>query len=173
MSKIEINKLTNANIYMDGVNLLGRAEEVELPQVKLKMAEHKALGMVGSTEFFAGIDKLESKIKWNALYPNVLKSCANPFTSVMIQVRASLETYNGTGRISEVPATAFLIGTFKEFPMGNIKPQDNAEYETTMSVTYAKLVVDGKEIFEIDALQNIYKVGGVDMLSNYRRNIGA
>ena len=63
MSKIEINKLTNANVYLDGVNLLGRAEEVQLPQIKHKMAEHKALGMVGSAEFFAGIDKMECKIK--------------------------------------------------------------------------------------------------------------
>jgi ferredoxin--NADP+ reductase len=41
MSKIKINKLTNANVYMNGVNLLGRAEEVQLPQIKHKMAEHK------------------------------------------------------------------------------------------------------------------------------------
>ena len=73
MSNIQINRLTNANIYMDGTNLLGRAEEIQLPQIKHKMADHKALGMVGSAEFFAGIDKLESKIKWNALYPEVLK----------------------------------------------------------------------------------------------------
>ena len=91
----------------------------------------------------------------------------------MIQVRASLETYNGTGRTEEVPAVAFLTGTFKEFPMGNIKPQDNAEYETQMSVTYAKLVVNRQDIFEIDVLQNIYKVGGIDMLANFKRNIGA
>jgi P2 family phage contractile tail tube protein len=173
MSKIEINKLTNANIYMNGNNLLGRAEEVQLPQIKHKMAEHKALGMIGSAEFFAGIEKMECKIKWNALYPNVLRTCANPFTATMIQVRASLETYNGTGRISEVPATAFLIGTFKEFPLGNIKPGDNAEFETTMAVTYAKLIVDKEELFEIDILQNIYKVGSIDMLSLFKKNIGA
>ena len=173
MSKIEINKLTNANIYMNGTNLLGRAEEVQLPQIKHKMAEHKALGMVGSAEFFSGIDKLECKIKWNALYPNVLRTCANPFLATMIQVRASLETYDGTGRIAEVPATAFLIGTFKEFPLGNIKPHENAEYETTMAVTYAKLIVDKQEIFEIDVLHNIYKVGPLDMLTKFKNNTGA
>lgn len=31
MAKIEINRITNANIYLDGANLLGRAEEVKLP----------------------------------------------------------------------------------------------------------------------------------------------
>ena len=65
------------------------------------------------------VDKLECKIKWNALYPNVLRTCANPFLATMIQVRANLETYNGVGRIKEVPATAFIIGTFKEFHLGN------------------------------------------------------
>ena len=42
-----------------------------------------------------------------------------------------------------------------------------------MSVTYAKLVVDGVEIFEIDTLENIYKVGPVDMLSTFKKNTGA
>lgn len=173
MSKIEINKLTNANVYLNGTNLLGRAEEVQLPQIKHKTAEHKALGMIGSAEFFSGIDKMECKIKWNALYPEVFRTCANPFNTAMLQVRASLETYNGTGRVSEVPATAFIIGTFKEFPLGNIKPHENAEYETTLAVTYAKLVVDGQDIFEIDVLQNIYKVGLIDMLTQFKQNTGA
>lgn len=173
MSKIEINKLTNANVYLNGTNLLGRAEEVQLPQIKHKTAEHKALGMIGSAEFFSGIDKMECKIKWNALYPEVFRACANPFNAAMLQVRASLETYNGTGRVSEVPATAFIIGTFKEFPLGNIKPHENAEYETTLAVTYAKLVVDGQDIFEIDVLQNIYKVGLIDMLTQFKQNTGA
>lgn len=172
MSKIQINRLTNANVYMDGNNLLGRAEEINLPQIKHKMSEHKALGMVGSAEFFSGIDKLESKIKWNSLYPDVLKKAANPFRTVQIQARASLETYNSQGKIQEVAAVAYLSGTFKEFPLGNIKAGDNAEYETTMSVNYAKLTAGGEELFEIDILENIYKVGGIDVLAEYRANIG-
>lgn len=31
MSKIEINRITNANIYLDGTNLLGRAEKLNSP----------------------------------------------------------------------------------------------------------------------------------------------
>ena len=63
MSKISINRLTNANVYLDGGSMLGRAEEVNLPVLKAKMAEHKALGMVGTIEAFAGFEKLEGKIK--------------------------------------------------------------------------------------------------------------
>ncbi len=38
MPKIEINRITNANIYLDGANLLGRAEEVKLPDVSADYA---------------------------------------------------------------------------------------------------------------------------------------
>ena len=41
-----------------------------------------------------------------------------------------------------------------------------------MSVTYAKLIVNKVELFEIDVLQNIYKVNVVDMLSTFKKNIG-
>lgn len=173
MSKIQINRLTNANIYMDGNNLLGRAEEIQLPMIKHRMAEHKALGMIGSAEFFSGIEKLECKIKWNSLYPEVLRKAANPFRTVQLQARASLETYNSMGKLAEVPAIAYLSGTFKEFPLGNIKAGDSAEYETTLAINYAKLIVEGEEIFEVDILENIYKVGGSDILQDYRNNIGA
>ena len=48
--KIEINRITNANIYVNGNSLLGRAEEIKLPDVSAIMQEHKALGMVGKIE---------------------------------------------------------------------------------------------------------------------------
>lgn len=60
--KIQINRITNANIYLDGNNLLGRATEIKLPDVSLIMQEHKALGMVGKIELPAGFDKLEGKL---------------------------------------------------------------------------------------------------------------
>jgi len=41
-----------------------------------------------------------------------------------------------------------------------------------MSVNYAKLIVNGEEIFEIDVLENIYKVDGIDILTVYRANTG-
>ncbi|MBJ5826921.1 phage major tail tube protein, partial [Salmonella enterica subsp. enterica serovar Meleagridis] len=31
--KIQINRITNANIYLDGNNLLGRVSEIKLPDI--------------------------------------------------------------------------------------------------------------------------------------------
>lgn len=172
MAKIQVNRLTNANIYLDGANLLGRAEEVKLPEVTAKMAEHKGLGLVGMAEFPSGIDKLEATIKWASLYPEVMRKAGNPFRAVQLQVRASLDEYASQGRIGETPVICHLTGTFKKFPMGSFKQHENAEYETTLSITYVKLIVGVDEILELDVLANIYKVGGEDILATYRRNIG-
>lgn len=173
MGKIAINRITNANVYIDGTSFLGRAEEVTLPQIKHLMAEHKGLGLVGKAEFFSGIDKLESKIKWASLYSEVMKKAADPTKTVQLQVRGSLETYTGQGRTQEVAVVVALTASFKDFPLGGHKQHDNAEYETNLSVYYAKMTIDSEEIFEIDVLENIYKVAGTDILENYKKNIGA
>lgn len=172
MPPIEIKRICNANVYVDGNSLLGKVEECKLPEVKITLSEHKALGMQGKLEFPSGIDKMEATFKWNSLYSDVLAKVANPFKTVEIQVRGSLETYGNSGRIEEVPMVAYLTGSFTKFPMGAFKQHDNVEAETSMSVTYAKLELAGQTILEVDALANIYKAGGLDLLETYRTNIG-
>lgn len=171
-NKIQINRVTNANIYVDGKSLLGRAEEISLPDVKSTQSEHKAIGMVGKMEFFSGLDKLEAKIKWNSFYSEVLKKAANPFQAVQLQARASLEVYTSAGRTEEVPVVIHMTGTFKNLPLGNFKQHDNVELETTLGITYYKLEINGEEISEVDVMANIFKAGGVDLMANYRANIG-
>lgn len=173
MSKIAINRITNCNIYVDGGSLLGRAEEVNCPNPKFKMSEHKALGMFGSVEFPSGIDKMEAKIKWNSFYAEVLKKAANPFKAVSLQVRGSIENYTSGGRTGETPIVMFMTAQYKDFPGGNFKQHDNVELESNLSVTYFRQEIAGQVITEIDVLANIFKVDGVDMLATYRNNLGA
>lgn len=172
MGQITVKRVTNANMYLDGNSLLGKLEEIQLPVIKFKAAEHKALGMIGVVEFFSGIEKLEAKAKWNSFYNDVLLKVADPFKTLSVQVRSSVETYGATGRTEEKPLVAYMTVQSKDFPAGTFKQHDNAELESTLNVIYYKLVIDGKDIVEIDVMSNIYKVNGVDVLATYRANIG-
>lgn len=172
MSNIALNRLTNANIYLNGKSLLGRAEEINLPDIKHKLSEHKALGMVGVTELWSGIEKLEAKIKWNSFYADVHKQFANPFRSLNLQVRSSLEVYNSQGRAQQQPVVVYLTGQSKNFPTGNFKQHDNVELESNMTITFVKVVVNGEPIVEVDVLANIFKVAGEDVMAQYRANLG-
>ncbi|MFN3396496.1 MAG: phage major tail tube protein [Thermodesulfovibrionales bacterium] len=172
MNKIQINKVSNANVYIDGNSFLGRAEEFQLPQVKVKMVDHKALGMVAAIRVPAGLEPMEAKIKWASLYPEAFDKYADFTKTCRLQLRASLESFDPQGRTSEVPVVVFLTAMFHEFPIGNFKHLDPAEFETSLTVYYLKLVVGGEEKLEIDTFANIYKVNGEDKLETYKANIG-
>lgn len=173
MSKIQVNRLTNANIYIDGSSFLGKAEEVNLPMIKHIMTEHKAVGMVGKFELFAGVDKMEAKIKWNSFYVEAMRKMADPTTTRQIQVRSSLEVYTAAGRVEQQPVVVYMSAQPKDFPMGNFKQHDNVELESNLNVIYCKLEINGVAVLEIDVLANIYKVDSVDIMARYRDNIGA
>lgn len=172
MAKIEINRITNANVYMNGNSLLGKAEEIKLPDISAIMQEHKALGMVGKIELPAGFEKLEGEIKWNSLYKDVAKAMANPFKAVQLQCRSNVETYGAQGRLSEVALVTYMTVMFKKNPLGTFKQHDNAEFASMFSCTYIKQVMDGEEVLELDYLANIFRIGGEDQLQTYRNNIG-
>jgi len=169
---ISNNRVTNANVYVDGQSQLGKAEEVNLPDITAMMSEYKALGMIGKQEFFTGFDKMEATIKWNSFYVDVMKKFAKPRGVLKLQVRSSLETYNSDGLASEVPCVAYLSGYPKNFPAGNYKQHDNVEITSKMSITYYKLEIGGEVVVEFDASSNIYIVDGVDQFATYRNNIG-
>lgn len=169
---IEISKVFNARVYIDGVDFIAKAEEVDLPKVKFKFADTKALGIYAESELPTGIDKLESRIKFNTIDPEFVALAADPFTMRTVIVRAPYQVWTQQGVMKTAPLKAEMRGFFKEFDTGKLKGRDTAEAEATLSVIYYKLEVDGKEIVEIDTLNNIYKVEGQDKLTEYRQSIG-
>lgn len=169
---LQKNNMTNANVYVDGNNYAGQASEVELPNVPFKTVDHTGLGMIGTTELFSGIDKMEMNIKWNSFYPDALKAIANPTKNIKMQIRSSLEVWEDGGRTQEQPVVVFVTANSKQFPGGTFKGQEKFEPAGTFVVTYYKLVINGVDIVEIDVLNNIFKVAGVDIMRNYRANLG-
>ena len=172
MADLTVNRLTNANIYVGGSSWLGKAEEIMLPDISHKMAEHKGLGMVGTIELPSGIDKMEMSIKWNSFYPEVLTASSSSSDLADIQVRANLETYTNGGLTGEKSVVVYLKGAFKNIPVGTFKQHDNVELTSKLTVCYVKMEIDGASLYEVDVMNNIYIVGGVDKLDNYRKNLG-
>ena len=172
MSGIMSAQVVNANIYLNGKNLLGRAAEVKLPEVTAVMKEHSALGVVGKFELPAGFEKMEGEIVWNSFYADVLKLQGDIFSAHSLQCRSSWELHGSQGRSEEAPLVTFLTVQFKSFPLGEFKQHEGVNLTTKFSCTYVKQVLNGQDILELDVMANIYKAGGRDLLSNYRVNIG-
>ncbi len=168
---IKINRITNANIYINGVTCLGKAEEVKLPDVNVVMQEHKALGMFGKLNFPAGIDKMEGEIKWNSFYEDVAKLMLSPFSMVQLQCRSNIETYDSQGLKQERPLVTFLNCLFTQNPLGTYTQQGNVAMTSKFTAYSVSQFCDGNEILVLDVMANIFMKNGLDLLSNYRKNI--
>jgi P2 family phage contractile tail tube protein len=169
---LKINKVFDANVYVNNSSKHGQASEVTCPDVQAVMTDYASLGMIGSAEFFNGVDKMEATIKWT--YPdNEAKiALANFMKPVDIMVRSSKAQYVSGGISGEIPVVIYLRGYSTKHPGGGFTPKTDVELESTLSVLYYKEEVDGEEILEIDVLNNIYKVNGEDLLAERRQNLG-
>jgi uncharacterized protein len=172
MALIDVSRITNANIYMDGNSLLGRAEEVELAWPKAKMLDHKGLGMFGTAEFPSGIDKLEAKVKWISVDGEVL-SAMSIFQSHQFQIRADKQQYTSQGLIAELPFIGLMTAQFKDGGPLNFKQHEQVDFPTTLVVYHCEYYLNGVQYLLYDVMANVYTVNGVDQLAQFRANIGA
>jgi P2 family phage contractile tail tube protein len=165
-----VNSIINANAYLNGNKLAGKLAELELPAIKLTMQEVKALGLFGVAEIPSGLEKMEAKFKWNAIYPAEWKQ-ESPTSVTKMIVKGNMMTVDASGVKKNSPATATIHGLFKELPSGTIKPGEAMDgQEHLMAVTYYKLEAEGEEIYEVDIYNNIFKQGGKDLLSDLNGN---
>jgi len=170
-----MHHIVNANVYVDGVNLLGKVADCSLPNISFKQADHRALGMIGTTQFFSGIDAMEATLNWSSIYPDMMKIFANPRKVIKLTLYSSLEVLTAADGVSEEKKlkTEFH-GTVKGFPLGSFKPGEVvSDISTKIAVHYLKQDLAGDAVIEIDVMNNIFKAAGEDILANYSGNIAA
>lgn len=167
---ITVNRITNGNVYINGNTLLGKVEEFTAPEVKAKMSDHNALGMMGVASFMSGIEKLEGTIKWNSIYADAVSRIGDFRNPIRLMIRANVEVQGSSGLQNEVNLTIYMQATFSSLPSAGFKKSDNVELTSSFTATSYKMEMDGVTVFEFDALANIYTVDGVDLLANFRAN---
>jgi P2 family phage contractile tail tube protein len=67
---------------------------------------------------------------------------------------------------------ATLRGRLKEVDLGDWKAGDAAEIKHAVSVTYYKLEIDGRLMYEIDMVAGIQVIDGKDQLLEVRQALG-
>ena len=70
------------------------------------------------------------------------------------------------------PVIATVRGMLKEVDLGDWKPGDKAEIKHAMALTYYKLEVDGRVVYEIDMINAVRVIDGVDQLAAERSALG-
>jgi len=170
MAKNTIEKIFGANVYVDGDDFIGRANEVTLPNVNINMSDHQPLGYFSSVRLFNGVENMELSVVWSSVVPEVFKR--GPNQSLNLAIRAAQQVYQD-GVLSEVqPIVVFAKGRVLNKEFGNITGSDGGTRTTSFVVDYIRLTVNGEEIYEIDILNRILRFAGVDIFASTRSALG-
>ena len=164
------NKLTNMSLFVDGRGYLGMAEEVTPPKIAMQTDDYMAGGMPGPIKVSKGvIDALEAEFTLKGYSSDILKLFnVEPCRYVPFVFRGALSDCEAGTRAIVLS----MRGQIQEIDMGNWKPSDKGETKYTASLSYYKLEIDGRAIYEIDPVNCVRIINGTDELAAERAAIG-
>nr|EFC5069385.1 phage major tail tube protein [Escherichia coli] len=166
-------KLKLMNVFLNGYSYQGVAKSVTLPKLTRKLENYRGAGMNGSAPVDLGLDDDALSMEWSlGGFPDSViweLYAATGVDAVTIRFAGSYQR-DDTGET--VAVEVVMRGRQKEIDTGEGKQGEDTESKISVVCTYFRLTMDGKELVEIDTINMIEKVNGVDRLEQHRRNIG-
>jgi P2 family phage contractile tail tube protein len=160
------------NLFNDGNSYLAVAKSVTLPALGRKMEAYRGGGMNGPVKADLGFSDDGIKLEWKTGGLDLIS--LRQFGTV--KASGVLLRFAGTYQqddTEEMSAVEIVVrGRHETIEMGDAKPGDDTEHSMTTTCSYYKLIVDGETVIEIDLLNFVEMVDGVDMLEAQRKALG-
>jgi P2 family phage contractile tail tube protein len=165
-------KLKNMNLFNDGNSYLAVAKSVTLPALGRKMESYRGGGMNGPVKADLGFSDDGIKVEWKTggLDLISLRQFGTVKASGVLLRFAGTFQQDDTEEMSAVEVV--VRGRHETIEMGDAKPGEDTEHSMNTTCSYYKLIVDGEVIIEIDLLNFVEMVDGVDMLEAQRKALG-
>lgn len=162
-------KINEYNVYLDGTKMIGIAAATTLPEINMKSSTVSGVGVNGEIDSptLGQFESLEQEIQFNTLYSTATEML-NPLTSVNLTFRAAQQVYDKDGGYIFKSLRIVEKGRVKKVKLGKIEKAEGMEAAITLELTYILVEVDGTVVMEIDKLNQVYNVNGVDMLADVR-----
>lgn len=164
-------KLKNLNLFGDGESYLGQVVEVKLPTLTRSMEDYRGGGMSGPVKIDNGQDAIELESKFGGLMRPILRQYgAARHDAVQLRYAGAYQR-DDSGAVDAVEIV--VRGRHEEIDAGTAKAGDDTEFTVKTACSYFKLSINGVTEIEIDLVNMVEIVGGVDRLAQQRAAIGA
>lgn len=164
-------KLKNLNLFGNGESFLGQVVEVKLPTLTRSMEDYRGGGMSGPVKIDNGQEAIELESKFGGLMRSILRQYGvTRHDGVQLRFAGAYQR-DDTGAVDAVEVV--VRGRHSEIDAGTAKAGDDTEFTVKTACSYYKLSINGVTEIEIDLVNMVEIVGGVDRLAEQRRAIGA
>lgn len=155
--------LRNCALWADNDVKVGQMSDVGISLPKEETEDLRNAGMIKKRKAAMGYELEDLKFKLTAFDPATLKlMTGRPGTEHPFMVTGALVDEDGTTH----SAVYYARGRLIELDPGTWEAGKKAELESVVTLNYAKLEIDGEEIFEIDDFD--YTVGGVSQTGDIK-----
>lgn len=172
MSNIIPEKSINFSVYLNGEDLLGVAEGT-IPALEAMTSEVKGAGIAGVVESPV-LGHFNS-----TTFSLTFRTTTDAFMRLFDHVTNDIELFGahqyydaGPGEYRIVQLHVYLKAITKSSTPGNLVVGDNMDTQVELEVLYMKVSLNGRLRVEMDKINYIYKVDGIDRLAEVRRALG-
>ena len=162
--------LKNFATFVDGTSYVGEMPEVGLPKLTRKMEKYRSGGMNSEVQLDFGMEGMEAELT-AAGYMKVLFNSWGTLRldGVLLRFAGALQSDD-----SESVDTLEVVmrGRLQEIDPGKAKAGDKTDFTVKTACSYYKLSINGQVQIEIDAVNMVEVVNGIDRLSQVRAALG-
>lgn len=158
------------NVYKNGTRLIGVTDEVSLADLNGMTETVQGAGMLGTynTAITGMYESIKQEIPFNMLFDDTF-SMADPTEVQELTLRASLQsTVKTTGSLDYTGMRFVFRGRPIEFKPGSMKQGGKTGSSVSLECIYILYELDGRIMFELDKLNNVFKVHEKDLLEKIR-----
>lgn len=162
-------KLKNFNLLLDGESYAGLASEVVLPKLTRKTEEYRGGGMNGPVEADMGLEALSMEFTVGMDVRVYRQFGLSKVDGALMRFVGAWQRED-SDQVSAVEVVA--RGRYREIDPGTAKAGEDAPLKVIAGLSYYKLTVDGTVEVEIDLMNFVETIGGVDRLEAQRNALG-
>lgn len=166
-------RLTAFRIYKDGTDDMTGVADIELPSFESMKETVKGAGIAGEYESptLGHFGSLKITLNWRTVEKNFMQLMKQQ--AQRLDCRGAFQDYDAGEGIYKTRAVRIVIqGPPISGKLGKYESAGNVGGSTEFEVFYIKITIDGKEYIELDKLNFICRIDGVDYLKEIRNALG-
>jgi len=165
-------KIKHLNFFNEGQTYIGQSESFTRPKLARKFEAFRGGGMHGAVHIDHGLEDDALDVEWvvGGYAAQVIKQMGIAEAGgVMLRFVGSVQR-DDTAAVSALEIV--VRGRHAEIDTGEYKTGEDSNKTITTKCVYYKETLDNEVLVEIDLLNGIELVGGVDRMAEHRRAIG-
>lgn len=167
-----MEKISNFNVYDDTEKLIGVSGEITLPNLEPMTETASGAGLLGEIDSpnDGHFGSLSIEIPFRALYEKSFSMLR--YSGRNLYLRANQQSYDSVnGSLVNSGIKITLRTAPKGLNLGKLAVGASTETTNVLEVLYIKIELNGTVALELDKLNFVYVVDGVDMLADIKKNI--